>query len=222
MTLRKRVGRGERPGGVVDRDHIDLAGVDVLTERSQGLVLRVVPLGATVDEPDVVRAEMRCERRGDLGTVLRADDHDDPVDALDLEGRAHAVREHRRPVEPRAGPCCARRRPVDRSRRRARRPPHGARESAYRSQVRPDHPDQSARDQLVALERKHVPGIRYDGQHRAVDVVGDPARVRRRREHVAGAHDHVGRDAVEDLERVRRGRGACSPRRSRPSWPARS
>ena len=68
--------------------------------------------------------------------------------------------------------------------------------------ARPDQPDEHAGDEPVALEGQHVARVRDHGEHRSLDVLGDPARVRRRGEDVAGADQHVGRDAVEDLERV--------------------
>ena len=91
--------RREGSGRVVDRDDVDLAGDDVLPERPQCGVLGVVPLLATVDEPDVMDAQVRSERLGDLVAVLGADDYDDPVDAGHGQGRPHAVREHRDAVE---------------------------------------------------------------------------------------------------------------------------
>ena len=57
-----QVGGGQRPGGVVDGDDVDLAALDVGGQRPQRLPLRVVPLRAAVDDPQVVRAEVRAPR----------------------------------------------------------------------------------------------------------------------------------------------------------------
>ena len=83
----------------MDGDHVELVALDVVGQDLQRLPLRVVALLAPVDHPEVVRAEVRGDRRGDRVPVLSAYDQDDAVHALDVEHRAHRACEHRDPVE---------------------------------------------------------------------------------------------------------------------------
>ena len=99
MTESPQLWAGERPGGVVDRDHVDLVVLDVVGEDPQRLPLRVVSLLAAVDDPEVVGAEVRGDRLGDRVPVLAAYDEDDAVHARDVEDGAHRAGQDRDPVE---------------------------------------------------------------------------------------------------------------------------
>ena len=83
----------------MDGDHVELAVVDVRGQDPQRLPLRVVPLLASVDDPEVVRAEVRGHGLGDGVPVLGAYDEHDPVHALDVEDRAHRPGQDRDSVE---------------------------------------------------------------------------------------------------------------------------
>ena len=105
MTARHSVGAGQRPGRVVDRDDVELVVLDVGGQHLQCLPLGVVPLGAAVDDPQVVGAEVRGDRLGDRVAVLGPYDEHDPVHPRDVEDGAHRAGQDRDAGERAAAPC---------------------------------------------------------------------------------------------------------------------
>ena len=95
------VGRGEGPGRVVHRDHVDLAGLDGVGEQAEGLPLRRVPRLPAGHHRDLGRVggEVRLDRRAH-GLLLAVAHHQHhPSYAGDGAGGRHRAGDHRDAAE---------------------------------------------------------------------------------------------------------------------------
>ena len=85
---------GQRPGTVVHRDDVDLAGVDVLGQRLQRRPLRGVPGGAAGHQADLALTEQRRDRLADGVLVAGADAEHQPHQVRHRQRGAHRLAEH--------------------------------------------------------------------------------------------------------------------------------
>ena len=112
---------GQRPGAVVDRDHVDLAGLDVLGQGLQRRPLRGVPGGAAGHQPDLAVTQQRGHGLADGVLVAGADAEHQPRHVRDRQRGAHRAGRARWCRRAAAAPCWCPRRPGCRTRRRGSR-----------------------------------------------------------------------------------------------------
>ncbi len=146
------------------------------------------------------RAEVRGDGRGDGVPVLEAYDEHDAVHPVDVEDGAHRAGQDRHPVEGQqhlVGPGAD---PGARSSRQEDRCRAGGAHLAAREA-------RTIRMRTPETSRSRSSGSMWPASGTTVSTapstcVRDPPGVRRRGQDVAGADEHVRRDAVEHLQRV--------------------